>query len=173
MSIERSDVIKLMGNPLTLIGEEIKVGDKAPDFKSAEGLGKTVDLNSFEDKIKIFNVIVSVDTPVCDVQTKKFNEEAASLSDNIEIVTVSMDLPFALNRYCGAAGIDKVRTISDYHHASFGEAYGVLIKENRLLCRALFVVDSDNIVRHVEYVGEVSEEPNYEAALEIANSLVK
>lgn len=172
MPIERTDVVKFQGSPLTLLGPELKVGDKAPDFQSMEGFGQMVNLSNFADKVKIFNVIISVDTPVCDIQTKRFNQEAANMSDQVEIITVSMDLPFAQGRYCGAEGIDKVRSISDYQHASFGEAYGVLIKENRLLCRALFVVDSDNIVRHVEYVEEVTQEPDYNAALEVANSLV-
>ena len=115
-----------------------------------------------EGKVKVFNVIISVDTPVCDVQTKKFNEEAAKLGDDVEILTLSMDLPFALGRYCA---VDKVKTASDYKDASFGEAYGVLIKEHKLLARAIFVVDKDNIVRHVEYVPEVATEPNYDPAI--------
>jgi len=115
--------------------------------------------------VKVFNVIISVDTPVCDVQTKRFNQEAANLGDDVVILTLSMDLPFALGRYCAAEGIDKVQTASDYKDASFGEAYGVLIKEHRLLARALFVVDKDDIVRYAEYVPEVATEPNYDPAI--------
>ncbi len=169
---KRTSVVTLKGNPLTLIGGEIKIGDKAPDFKAQEGLGNFVSLSNFKGKIKLFNVIVSVDTPVCDVQTRKFNDESSILSDDVEVLTVSMDLPFAQSRYCGNAGIEKLRNISDHQHASFGESYGVLIKENRLLARAIFVVDKDDIVKHVEYVKEISEEPNYNAALDVVRSLV-
>jgi thiol peroxidase len=165
MAEERTGVVTLKGNPLTLIGSEVKVGDKAPDFTALKGLGAPISLSDLEGKVKIFNVIISVDTPVCDVQTKRFNEEAADLGDDVEILTLSMDLPFALSRYCAAEGIDKVKTASDYKDASFGEAYGVLIKEHRLLARSLFVVDKDDVVRYVEYVPEVATEPNYELAI--------
>jgi len=127
--------------------------------------GAPVGLHALEGKVKVFNVIVSVDTPVCDVQTRRFNEEAAKLGDDVEIVTVSMDLPFALKRYCAAEGIDKVRTLSDYKDASFGENYGVLIKENRLLARSIFVVGKDDKVKYVEIVPEIASEPDYEAAI--------
>jgi len=172
MAQERPSAVTLKGNPLTLIGPEIKVGDKAPDFNSQEGLGNFVTLETFNGKVKLFNVVVSLDTPVCDIQTKRFNNEASNLPDDVEILTVSMDLPFAQSRYCGDAGIDKLRNISDHKDGSFGESYGVLIKENRLLARAIFVVDKDDIVRHVEYVGEVAEEPDYVSALEVINSLI-
>ncbi len=165
MAEERTGVVTLKGNPLTLIGSEVKVGDKAPDFTALKGLGAPIGLSDLEGKVKIFNVIISVDTPVCDVQTKRFNEEAADLGDDVEILTLSMDLPFALSRYCAAEGIDKVKTASDYKDASFGEAYGVLIKEHRLLARSLFVVDKDDVVRYVEYVPEIATEPNYELAI--------
>lgn len=172
MPEERTGVVTLKGNPLTLLGPEIKVGDKAPDFKLNEGLGNLVTLDSYGDKIKVFNVIVSVDTPVCDVQTRRFSKEAESLPDDVEILTVSMDLPFAMSRYCGNAGIEKLRNVSDYQFGSFGENYGTLIKENRLLARAIFVVDKDNIVRHAEYVPEVASEPNYDNALKVVKSLL-
>ncbi len=165
MAEERTWVVTLKGNPLTLIGPEVKVGDKAPDFSSLKGLGAPITLTDLEGKVKVFNVILSVDTPVCDVQTKRFNQEAANLGDDVVILTLSMDLPFALGRYCAAEGIDKVQTASDYKDASFGEAYGVLIKEHRLLARSLFVVDKDNIVRYAEYVPEVATEPNYDPAI--------
>ena len=165
MAEERTGVVTLKGNPMTLIGPEIRVGDKAPDFSSLEALGSPVGLGDLEGKVKVFNVVVSVDTPVCDVQTKRFNQEAAELGDDVEILTLSMDLPFALSRYCGAAGIDKVRTLSDYKDASFGEAYGVLIKEHRLLARAIFVVDKDDNVVYAEYVPEIATEPDYEPAI--------
>lgn len=170
--MERQNAVTMKGNPLTLIGPELRPGDRAPDFRCVETLGSEADLASFGDGVKIFNVVVSVDTPVCDVQTKRFNEEAAGLSDSVQVVTVSMDLPFAQSRYCAAAGLDRVRTASDYMSASFGEAYGVLIKENRLLARAVFVVDSDGVLAHVEYVGEIADEPDYESALAAAKALV-
>lgn len=165
MANERPNVVKMKGNPVTLLGNEVKVGDKAPDFTALAGLGAPVGLGDMKDKVKVFNVVISVDTPVCDVQTKRFNKEAAGLGDGVEIVTLSMDLPFALKRYCAAEGIDRVKTLSDYQNASFGEAYGVLIKENRLLARSIFVVDKNDKVRHAEIVGEITQEPNYEAAL--------
>lgn len=165
MAEERPDVVTLKGNPVILLGSEVKVGDKAPDFSSLEALGSPVGLGDLEGKVKVFNVVLSVDTPVCDIQTKRFNREAAELGDGVEILTLSMDLPFALSRYCGAEGIDKVRTLSDYKDASFGEAYGVLIKEHRLLARAVFVVDKDNNVVYVQYVPEIADEPDYEPAI--------
>ena len=172
MSQERPSAVTLKGNPLTLLGPELKPGDPAPDFSSMEGLANEVTLSSFEGKIKVFNVILSVDTPVCDAQSRKFNEEAANLPDSVEIITVSMDLPFAQNRYCASAGIERIKSVTDHVKGSFGEAYGVLIKENRLLARAIFVVDKDNIVRHAQYVSEIAEEPEYGSALEVVNSLI-
>lgn len=169
--MEREDAVKLKGNPLTLIGPELKRGDQAPDFRCVETLGSEVSLENFGDDVKVFNVVVSVDTPVCDVQIRRFNEEAAALSDSVQIVTVSMDLPFAQSRYCAAAGVERVKTASDYQYASFGEAYGVLIKENRLLARAIFVVGPDNVIEHVEYVEDIVNEPDYDAALEVIKSI--
>ncbi len=169
---ERPSAVTLKNNPLTLIGKEIKAGDKAPDFKAVEGLGNFVSLSTFKNKVKVFNVVISIDTPVCDVQTRRFNDESATLPDDVEILTVSMDLPFAQNRYCNSASIKNLRNISDYMHASFGESYGVLIKENRLLARAIFVVDKDNVVRYAEYVKEISEEPDYRAVLDVVKSLI-
>ena len=172
MAEERPNVVKMKGNPVTLLGHEVRVGEKAPDFTALAGLGAPVGLGDLKGKVKVFNVVVSVDTPVCDVQTKRFNKEAAGLGNDVEIVTVSMDLPFALKRYCAAEGIDKVRTLSDYQNASFGEAYGVLIKENRLLARSIFVVDKNDKVRHVEYVDDITHEPDYESALKAVKGSV-
>jgi thioredoxin-dependent peroxiredoxin len=171
MAQERHGAVTMRGNPVTLVGPEIKVGDKAPNFNALETLGSPITLDNLKDKVKVFNVIVSVDTPVCDAQTRRFNEEAAKLPGDVEILTVSMDLPFAQKRYCGAAGIDKVKTVSDYRDASFGQAYGVLIKENRLLARAVFVVDKNNTVQYTEYVKEVTQHPNYDAALSAIKKL--
>ncbi len=165
MSEERANQVTMKGNPVTLVGHEVKPGDSAPDFTLYAMPGAPVGLHDLEGKVKVFNVIVSVDTPVCDVQTKKFNQEAANLGDDVEILTISMDLPFALKRYCAAEGIDKVKTVSDYMDASFGQNYGVLIKENRLLARSIFVVDKDDKVRYVEIVPEIASEPDYDAAI--------
>ena len=171
MAQERRGAVTMRGNPVTLVGPEIKVGDKAPNFNALETLGAPITLDNLKDKVKVFNVIVSVDTPVCDAQTRRFNEEAAKLPGDVEILAISMDLPFAQKRYCGAAGIDKVKTVSDYRDASFGQAYGVLIKENRLLARAVFVVDKDNTVQYAEYVKEVTQHPNYDSALSAIKKL--
>lgn len=169
--MERDDAVKMKGNPLTLIGPELRKGDTAPGFRCVETFGSEINLESFGDDIKVFNVVVSVDTPVCDVQIRRFNEEAAELSESVQIITMSMDLPFAQSRYCAAAGVKRVRTASDYQYASFGEAYGVLIKENRLLARSIFVVGCDNVLEHVEYVSDIVNEPDYEAALAAIKSI--
>ena len=160
----------MRGNPLTLVGPELKAGDKAPDFEViGDGL-KPVNLAATGNSVRIFSVVPSLDTPVCDAQTKRFNEEAAKLP-GVEIFTISMDLPFAQKRWCGAFGIDKVKMLSDHRAASFGEHYGTLIKDLRIESRAIFVVDKDNTLKHVEYVKEVAEHPNYDTALNAARSL--
>lgn len=169
--MERKDAITLMGNPQTLVGPELKAGDKAPDFEVTDEKLQPVKLGSTSG-VRIFSVVPSLDTPVCDAQTRRFNEEAASLP-NVSIYTISMDLPFAQKRWCGAFGIDKVKMLSDHRNASFGENYGTLIKGARLECRAIFVVDGDNTIRHAEYVGEVASHPNYETAMTAAKSLIK
>lgn len=164
--------ITFHGNPLTLIGNEIKVGDKAPDFTVLANDLTAVTLNDSNGSVRIISVVPSLDTPVCDQQTRRFNEEASKL-DNVKILTISADLPFAQSRWCGAAGIDKVQTLSDHRDLFFGEAYGVIIKELRLLTRAVFVVTHDNRVVYAEYVPEVTDHPNYEAALEAAHQAAK
>jgi thioredoxin-dependent peroxiredoxin len=151
-------------NPVTLIGNEIKVGDKAPDFTVLANDMSEVSLASSKGKIRLFSVVPSVDTGVCDAQTRKFNEEASKL-ENVEVITVSVDLPFAQRRWCAASGLDNVITVSDHRDLSFGEAYGVVMKELRLLARAVFVVDASDTVTYVEYVSEGSNHPNYEAAI--------
>lgn len=166
-----SRTVTMKGNPVTLAGKEIRAGDPAPDFSSLMGPGMKKSLSDFAGKVKIFNVIVSVDTPVCDVQTKRFSEEIKSLPGDVEVITVSMDLPFAQSRYIKDGCIEGVSCLSDHSEASFGRAYGVLIEENRLLARAVFVVDKDNVVRHAQYVGEIAEEPDYMAVLESVKSL--
>jgi thiol peroxidase len=169
---ERAGLITMRGNPLTLIGQEIKPGNPAPDFESLDNELKPVRLTSFRGKVVVISAVPSLDTPVCDMETRRFNSEAAKLSENIVILTISMDLPFAQKRWCGAAGVDKVVTLSDHREAEFGNAYGVLIKELRLLARAVFVVDAEGVVRYVQLVKEVAEEPDYDAVISAAKKLV-
>ncbi|MBI4115255.1 MAG: thiol peroxidase [Candidatus Omnitrophica bacterium] len=162
---ERKGAATFKGNPLTLIGPELKKGDKAPNFQLLAGDLSAVTLESFKGKIKLISVVPSLDTPVCDMQTKRFNEEASRLPSDVVVLTVSADLPFAQTRWCGAAHVDKVKVLSDHKETSFGKAYGVLIKELRLLSRSIFVVGSDDKIQYVEYVKEVTQHPNYEKAL--------
>ncbi|HSR70708.1 MAG TPA: thiol peroxidase [Acidobacteriota bacterium] len=165
MSQERADAVTLRGNPFTLVGPELEEGQDAPDFVTIGADMQPVRLSDLQGKVRILSVVPSLDTPVCDIQTRRFNKEAASL-DNVKIYTVSMDLPFAQKRWCESAGVKNIIMLSDHRDASFGQAYGTLIKELRLDCRALFVVDEDNKIRHVEYVKEVADQPDYEKALQ-------
>ena len=167
--MERPGATTMRGNPLTLIGPELKAGDKAPDFNLVDNGLKNVTLADTGNNVRILSVVPSLDTPVCDAQTKRFNEEAAKLP-GVDIITVSMDLPFAQKRWCGAYGVDKVKMLSDHKSGSFGEQYGTLIKELRIESRAIFVLDRSNTVRHAEYVKEVAEHPNYDAALSAARA---
>jgi len=169
---ERNDVITFQGNPLTLLGTELKVGDTAPDVTVLANDLSPVKLSSYKGKVCVISIVPSLDTPVCDMQTRKFNEEAGSLNDNVAILTMSMDLPFAQARWCGAAGVDKVVTLSDHRDAGFGKAFGVLIKELRLLARAVFVVDKEGTIRYIQLVKEVTEEPDYNAVLKAVKKLV-
>ena len=162
---ERANAVTFQGQPLTLLGAELTVGDVAPDATLLGNDLSDVSLSDHRGKVCLISVVPSLDTGVCDAQTRRFNEAAADLGKNVVILTVSMDLPFAQARWCGAAGVDQVVTLSDHRAASFGEAYGVLIKELRLLTRAIFVVDAEGVIRHVEVVGEVTDHPNYDAAL--------
>jgi len=155
---------------MTVIGPELKTGEKAPDFEAVDDSLKPVDLKSTGKSVRIFSVVPSLDTPVCDAQTKRLNEEAGKLP-NVNIYTISMDLPFAQKRWCGAFGVDQIKMISDHRNGSFGEHYGTLIKELRIHSRAIFVVDQNDVIRHVEYVKEVADHPNYESALAVARSL--
>jgi thioredoxin-dependent peroxiredoxin len=167
--MERPGATTLRGNPLTVLGPELKPGEKAPDFKAVDDSLKALDLAGTGSGVRIFSVVPSLDTPVCDAQTKRFNEEAGKLPD-VKIYTFSMDLPFAQKRWCGAFGVDHVKMVSDHRDGSFGEAYGTLIKDLRILSRAIFVVDKSNVLRYVEYVKEVGDHPNYEAALTAART---
>src|SRR5580692_2822805 len=167
--MERAGATTMRGNPLTLVGPELKPGDTAPDFSVVDSSLKPVHLADTAGKTRIFSVVPSLDTPVCDAQTKRFNEEAGKL-DAVDIYTVSMDLPFAQKRFCNSFALDNVKMLSDHKEASFGESYGTLIKELRILSRAIFVLGPDNKLKYVEYVPEVASHPDYEAALAAAKS---
>jgi thiol peroxidase len=161
----------MRGNPLTLIGPELKPGDAAPEFNLVDSALKPVTLADTTGRVRIFSVVPSLDTPICDAQTKRFNDAAASLP-GIDVLTVSMDLPFAQRRWCDAFAVDHVKMLSDHKDASFGSNYGTLIKELRIESRAIFVIDRNDRVRHVEYVKEVADHPDYEAALGAARAAV-
>jgi len=165
---ERKGVITMKGEPLTLPGNKVKVGEAAPDFEVLSNDLSPVKLSSFRGKVCIISSVPSLDTPVCDTMTRRFNEEAGKLGEEVVVLTISMDLPFAQKRWCGAAGVENVQTLSDHREASFGAAFGVLIKELRLLARAVFVVDKEGVVRHAQIVSELTDEPDYEAVLEAA-----
>src|SRR5215472_6496137 len=167
--MERAGATTLKGNPFTLVGPELKKGDTAPDFSAIDYTLKPVTLKDTGSNVRIISVIPSLDTPVCDAQTKRFNEEAAKLPD-VNIITVSMDLPFAQKRWCNNFQVDRVKMLSDHKDGSFGSNYGTLIKELRIESRAIFVVDKNNTIRHAEYVKEVADFPNYESALSAARA---
>ncbi len=169
---ERTGIITFKGKPMTLLGPEIKAGDKAPDFRVVDNGLAPVTLADFKGKVKIISAVPSLDTPTCDMETRRFNQEAAKLPGDVVVLTVSLDLPFAQKRWCAAAGIDKVKTLSDYQERSFAAAYGVLIKELKLLSRSVFVVDRGDAVRYVQHVGEVAQEPDYDAVLAAAKKLL-
>jgi len=162
---ERTDVITFFGNPLTLIGPALEPGDTAPDATLLDNDMNPVKLSSYRGKTCIISTVPSLDTPVCDMETRRFNKEAAGINEQTVILTVSMDLPFAQKRWCGAAGVDRVTTLSDHLNADFGTAYGVLIKELRLLARTIFIVDSKGVIQYVQRVKENTEEPDYDAVL--------
>ncbi len=161
--------VTFINNPVTLVGTEVKVGDKAPDFTVLSNDLKPVSLSDSKGTVRIISVVPSLDTGVCDQQTRKFNEEASKL-ENVKVLTVSVDLPFAQKRWCAASGLENVQTLSDHRDLSFGEAYGVVMKELRLLARSVFVVNSNDEIVYVEYVSEGTNHPNYEAALEAAKA---
>ena len=162
---ERPGVITMKGNPLTLVGQEVHVGDQAPDFEVLANDLSPFKLSSRKGKVVIICSVPSLDTPTCDIETRWFNEEAAKLGPNVVILTISMDLPFAQKRWCGAAGVDRVTTYSDHREAAFGQAYGVLIKELRLLARAVFVVDQAGTLQYIQVVKELANEPDYDEVL--------
>ena len=169
---EKEAVVTMKGEPLTLTGKRVKVGDLAEDFEVVANDLSVVKFSSFRGKVCLISSVPSLDTGVCDIQTRKFNEQAKALADDVVVLTISMDLPFAQGRWCGAAEVENVQTLSDHRKAQFGNAFGVLIKELRLLARAVFVVNKDGIVTYIEIVNELTNEPDYEAALKAAKELL-
>jgi thiol peroxidase len=163
--MERQGVVTAKGSPVTLLGPELKPGDKASGFTVLDRELKEKKLEDFVGKKVLISVTPSLDTPVCDMQARRFNEEAAKLGDDVAVLNISVDLPFAIERFCAAAGIDRVEALSDHRDASFGEAYGVLMKELRLLARAIFIIDTEGTIRYAEVVPEITEHPDYEGAL--------
>lgn len=170
--MERKGIVTLKSRPVTLIGQTLEKGDRVPDFVALDKDLKEVALRDFQGKAKLISVAVSLDTPVCDRQLRKFNEEAAGLPEEVAVINITMDLPFAIGRFCSTAGIDRIKTLTDYRDASFGMGFGVLIKELRLLARAIFLVDRDNILRYSEIVPEVTGQVNFEKALAETRSLL-
>ncbi|KPJ70582.1 MAG: redoxin [Planctomycetes bacterium DG_20] len=168
---QREGAVTFQGSPLTLIGDALEVGDAAPAVTVLGNDLSEVALASYRGKAVVIASVPSLDTPVCDLQTRRFNEEAAGLAGDVEVLTVSMDLPFAQARWCGAAGVDRVTTLSDHRDAAFGTAYGVLIRELRLLARAVFVVDRDGVIRYIQVVPEITDEPDYAGALDAVREL--
>jgi thiol peroxidase len=164
--------ITFKGNPVTLVGPELKVGDAAPDFSVVDNSLAAVNLATYRGKIKIITAVPSLDTPVCDTETRHFNQEAAGLPEDVVVLTISVDLPFAQKRWCGAAGIHRVVTLSDYRDRSFGLTYGVLIDELKLLSRSIFVLDRNDTVRYIQHVPEITKEPDYGAVLAAARQLL-
>lgn len=169
---EKEAVVTMKGEPLTLVGKQIRVGDLAEDFEVVANDLSAVKFSSFRGKVCLISSVPSLDTGVCDIQTRKFNEQAKALADDVVVLTISMDLPFAQGRWCGAAEVENVQTLSDHRKAQFGNAFGVLIKELRLLARAVFVVNKDGVVTYIEIVNELTNEPDYEAALKATKELL-
>jgi len=163
--------VTFKGNSVTLLGKEINVGDQAPDFTVLDNNMNPVTLQDSKGKIRLVSVVPSLDTGVCDAQTRQFNERAAELGEDVTVLTISVDLPFAQKRWCAAAGIEAVQTLSDHRDLSFGEAYGVIMKELRLLARSVFVIDQNDQVTYVEYVQEGTNHPDYEKAIEAVKQL--
>ncbi|MCM3387464.1 thiol peroxidase [Ureibacillus chungkukjangi] len=164
--------VTFKNNPVTLIGNEVKVGEKAPDFTVLANDLSPVTLKDSEGKVRLISVVPSLDTGVCDAQTRRFNEEVVALGDGVAFYTVSVDLPFAQKRWCAAAGLEGAQTVSDHKDLSFGKAYGVYMEELRLLARSVFVIDSEGTVTYAEYVSEGTSHPNYEAAIEAVKALI-
>jgi thiol peroxidase len=169
---ERANVVTFRGNPLTLLGPDLQVGEKAPDFRVVDTDLNSVTLKDFAGKVLLISVTPSLDTPVCDLQGRKFNELAANLSEDVIVVNISVDLPFAQKRWCGANNIDRIKVLSDYQDRDFGLKYGVLIKELKLLARSVWIIDKDGVIRYKQIVPEVTNEPNYDEAMEALKQIV-
>jgi len=169
---QRKNIITFKGQPLTLLGDEILCGQEAPEAVVLDNALNPVALSDFRGKVAIVSSVPSLDTPVCDIQTRRFNTEAASLGENVVVLTISMDLPFAQARWCGAAGVEAVKTLSDHRDGQFGLACGLMIEEMRLLARSVLVLDSAGTVRYVQIVPELTEEPDYQSVLDVVRTLV-
>ena len=169
---ERKEAVTMRGSPLTLLGPELKKGDPAPDFEVLSTTLKPITLASSKGKVRVFSVVPSLDTPVCDAQTRRFDENADELGSDVVVYTISADLPFAAARWCKANGVENLQCLSDHREMSFGSAYGTHVKELRLDARAVFVVDRNDAIAHAQYVGEIADPPDYEAALEAARIAV-
>lgn len=167
--MERKGIVTFKGGPVTLLGPEIKIGDTAPDFTVLDNTLKPVTLSQFRGRVVIISVVPSLDTPVCELQTRRFNQDAAGL--NAQVLTISMDLPFAQKRFCDSFKIENVLTLSDFRDREFGRSYGLVIKELGLLARAVFVIDRDGKDAYREIVKETGEQPDYDAAIEAARTL--
>jgi len=170
--MEKKGITTMKGNPMTLVGPELKPGDKAPDFTVLDQTMAPKTLKDFDGKFKVISVTPSLDTPVCDLQIHWFNEDAANQPQDVAVLNISMDLPFAIKRFCATGGIDKAMALSDHRDASFGTNWGVLMKELRLLARSIFIVDKENVIRYVQIVPEQTAEPDYEAALKALKELM-
>ena len=164
--------VTMGGNPITLIGDKVNVGDKAPDFKVIDGSLKQVKLSDFRGKVKLLSVFPSIDTGVCSIQTRKFNKQAASFGDKVAFIGLSADLPFALKRFCGTEEIDNILTLSDHKDMEFGQKFGFQISEFRLLARGVVVIDKNDEIKYIEVVPEVGQEPNYESAISKVKELL-
>ena len=171
MTQATTQTVTFQGNPLTLVGNNVEIGQSSPNATLVANDLSPFTLSSLKGKKVILSVVPSLDTPTCDLQSKRFNSEAVNLGEDVVIIAVSMDLPFAQARWCGATGSDQIKTLSDYQTGAFGEAYGILIKELRLLSRAIFVVDQDGVLQYKQIVSEITNEPDYDEALEAVKKL--
>ena len=168
----KARTVTLGGNPVKLIGTPLEIGQKAPEFQAVDADMKPYSFMGEGNKISVISAVGSLDTAVCDTETRRFNEEAVRFGDQVEIITVSRDLPFAQKRWCGTAGIDRVKVVSDYKDASFGMKYGVLVDESRLLARAVFVIDRKGIIQYIQLVPEIGQEPDYDAVIKAVKRLL-
>lgn len=169
---ERFGAVTIKGTPFTLLGKPVQVGDAAPDAELTTNDWTTVKLSDYAGRVRLINVVFSLDTSICDTQTRKFNEEASKLGQDVVVLTISADLPFAQKRWCGASGLENVITLSDHKAMAFSNAYGVHLKERRTTSRAVFVIDRSGVVRYAEYVPEIASQPNYDAALAVLKQIV-